>query len=356
MVGRVKVAPPGAALDEPAKPIEVSELLKGDNSEEAFSQLVREHAKSGVSGVLPKFLDAEKRKQAGLGKRNKATLLTHNHIIKGSSAKLPFVTANEHLCMQVAARVIECAKTELSQDGNALVVTRFDVDENGKPFRALEDFCALLGLRPSAKYDTTWERIAKAVRNFIPGSEQHDTFRKLCTLLLLTYALRNADGHSKNVALLYTSRTDARLAPAYDFFTTSIYAGYQNNPPGISFMGRKTWLPGKTLGTFISSTFGIPQREQKELVERISDAVSDTAPAVRELMKDLPGFTETGKRMLKAWSEGVLALRDRRMYALSPWKSSAAFEGISDPPKLRMPRTVIGRSELLADRSNRRRK
>jgi serine/threonine-protein kinase HipA len=121
-------------------------------------------------------------------------------------------------------------------------------------------------------------------------------------------------------------------------------------------MGRKTWLPGKTLGTFISSTFGIPQREQKELVERISDAVSDTAPAVRELMKDLPGFTETGKRMLKAWSEGVLALRDRRMYALSPWKSSAAFEGISDPPKLRMPRTVIGRSELLADRSNRRRK
>ena len=62
MVGRLKVAPPGAVLDEPAKPVEVAELLKGDNSEEAFSQLVREHARSGVSGVLPKFLDAEKRK------------------------------------------------------------------------------------------------------------------------------------------------------------------------------------------------------------------------------------------------------------------------------------------------------
>ena len=37
MVGRIQVAPPGAALDEPAKPIEVAELLKGDNSEEAFS-------------------------------------------------------------------------------------------------------------------------------------------------------------------------------------------------------------------------------------------------------------------------------------------------------------------------------
>ncbi|HXS74607.1 MAG TPA: hypothetical protein VN753_00410 [Terracidiphilus sp.] len=59
MVGRLQVAPPGAALDEPAKPIEVGELFKGDNSEEAFSRLVREHAQSGVSGVLPKFLDTE---------------------------------------------------------------------------------------------------------------------------------------------------------------------------------------------------------------------------------------------------------------------------------------------------------
>ena len=128
--------------------------------------------------------------------------------------------------------------------------------------------------------------------------DQRETFQKLTTILLLTYALRNADCHSKNLALLYTSRTDARLAPAYDFFTTSVYEGYQNNPPGISFMGRKTWLPGKTLGTFITSTFGISQREQKEILERISDAVADTAPAVREGMKSLAGFKNTGKRML----------------------------------------------------------
>ena len=351
MVGRIQVAPPGAALDEAAKPIEVAELLKGDNSEEAFSQLVREHAKSGVSGVLPKFLDTEERKEAGLGRHKKATLLTHDHIIKGSSAKLPFATANEHLCMQVAAKVAECAKTELSQDGNVLVVTRFDVDGNGKPFKALEDFCALLGLPPSKKYDTTWERIAKAVRNFVPGLDQHETFRKLATVLLLTYALRNADCHSKNVALLYTSRRDVRLAPIYDFFTTSVYANYQNNPPGISLMGRKTWMPGKTLGTSITSTFGVPLREQKEIVERISDAISDTAPAVREMMNRLAGFKDTGKRMLAAWSEGLHVLRDRRMYALSSWKPDKAFEGISDPPKLPGPRRVIGRSELLADHS-----
>jgi len=354
MVGRLKVAPPGAALDEPAKPVEVAELLKGDNSEEAFFQLVREHAKSGVSGVLPKFLNVEAQKQSGLGPHKKATLLTHQHIVKGSSVRLPFATANEHLCMQVAARVVGSAKTELSEDGNVLLVHRFDVDENGKPYRAMEDFCALLGLRPQNKYETTWERIAKAVRTYVDGKYHYETFQKLTAMLLMTYAMRNADCHSKNLALLYTSRNDARLAPAYDFLTTSVYAGYRDNPPGIMFGGKKTWLPGKTLAKFITANFGIPDREQKVMVEQISDAVADTAPAVRKMMNDLAGFTDTGKRMLAAWSEGVSHLRDSRMYGLSPWKSRKAFEGISDPPKLENPRTVVGRSTLLA--STRKRK
>jgi serine/threonine-protein kinase HipA len=164
----------------------------------------------------------------------------------------------------------------------------------------------------------------------------------------VTYALRNADCHSKNLALLYTSREDASLAPAYDFFTTSVYAGYRDNPPGIMFGGRKTWLPGKTLAKFITATFNIPDRAQKEIVERISDAVADTAPAVREMMSAHAGFKDTGKRMLATWNEGVNHLRDSRMYALSLWKSSKAFEGISDPPKLENPRIVVGRSELLA--------
>jgi serine/threonine-protein kinase HipA len=356
MVGRLKVAPPGAGLNEPAKPVEVAELLKGDNSEEAFAQLVREHARSGVSGILPKFLDVEKRAETGLGRHPKATVLTHRHIVKGSSSRLPFATANEHLCMQVATKVLPTAKTDLSDDGNVLIVHRFDVDESGKPFRALEDFCALLGLRPAQKYETTWERIARAVRTHVPGQIRYETFQKLSSLLLLTYALRNADCHAKNIALVYTSRNDASLAPAYDFFTTSVYAGYQHNPPGISVMGKKTWLPGKTLARFITATFGIPEREQKEMLERISDAVADTAPAVREKMDSLAGFRDTGKRMLAAWSDGINHLRDSRMYGLSTWKSSPAFEGISDPPKLENPRTVVGKSELLAGRGRRKAK
>lgn len=345
MVGRLQVAAPGADLHEPAKPVEVAALLKGDNSEAAFAALVREHATSGVSGVVPKFLDAE-----ALAQHPKASLITHRHIIKGSSAQLPFVALNEHLCMQVASRVLPTAKTEVSDDGQALVVHRFDVDAQGQAHWGMEDFCSLLGLRPAAKYDTTWERIARAVRDHVPGERRLDTFRQLATTLLLTYALRNADCHAKNLALLYTSRADVHLSPTYDMLSTSVYASFQHNPPGIEFMGKKTWTPGKNLQKFIAATFGIQPKEQQHMVQAISDAVADVGPQMRQAMLQHPGFEDIGKRMLLAWAEGVNGLRDERVYAVGDWAAGDAFEGFSAPPKLETINTKIGRSPLLGKR------
>lgn len=352
MVGRVQVAAVGAALAQPAKPIEVAALLKGDNSEAAFAALVREHASSGVSGVVPKFLDAahESGSSESSVAHKKTSLITRRHIIKGSSHHLPFVALNEHLCMQVASRVMPTAKTDISDDGRALVVHRFDVDENGQPHWGMEDFCSLLGLRPAAKYDTTWERIARAVRDHVPGERRYETNRLLATSLLLSYALRNADCHAKNIALRYTSRADVHLAPAYDVLTTSVYAGYQHNPPAIEFMGKKTWAPGKNLQRFIAATFGIAPREQLHIVQAISDAVSDVAPLVRQAMSQQTAFQDIGKRMLLAWSEGVQELRNQRVFAMGEWAAGEAFEGFSAPPKLETRQTKIGRSPLLGRR------
>jgi len=346
MVGRVQVAAPGADLHTAPKAIELADLLQGDNSEQAFAVLVREHATSGVSGVVPKFLDAQN-ETVLIGNHKKATLVTRRHIIKGSSDRLPYIALNEHLCMQVASKIMATAKTEVSADGKALVVHRFDVDKNGQPALAMEDFCALLGLRPANKYDTTWERIAKAVRDHIPGERRGETFHELAKLLMLTYALRNSDCHSKNLALIYTSATDARLAPVYDMLTTVVYPGYQHNPPGMSFMGKKTWKPGKSLQNFIVGTFNVPIKQQAIILEQISDAVADTAPMLRQAMEEHPGFRETGKHMLHAWHEGVAGLRDKRSYNIPDWQPGEAFAGFSEPEKLDSGVNVIGRSELL---------
>lgn len=80
MIGRVQVVPRGAPLDEPTRAVDVAQLLQGDNSVEAFEQLVRQHATSGVSGVVPKFLD--QREVTDQDPRKKVTLFTRQHIIK----------------------------------------------------------------------------------------------------------------------------------------------------------------------------------------------------------------------------------------------------------------------------------
>lgn len=348
MIGRVQVAPRGADLDEPAKAVDVAALLQGDNSEEAFAELVREHATSGVSGVVPKFL--EDNTPASLGPHTKASVLTRRYIIKGSSRLLPFVSLNEHLCMNVARKVVPAATTDISEDGQALVVHRFDVDGAGQLHFGMEDFCALLGLRPAAKYETTWERIARAVRDHVAGDRRPEVFRQMAALLLLSYALRNADFHAKNVALLYTGLADAHLAPAYDLITTIAYPEYVNNPPAISFMGRKTWDPGKSLKDFIAATFGLPPREQAAIVEQIGDAIADVGPQVRAAMQRHAGFREIGKRMLLAWQDGLASLRSKRVYALGDATLGKAFTGFSDPKPVKVQHKVVGRSDLLGKR------
>ena len=349
MIGRLQVAAPGANLDDPPKPVDVAGLLQGDNSEEAFAELVRQHATSGVSGVVPKFLDGDAETVAP-GQHTKTTLFTHRHIIKGSSRLLPFVSLNEHLCMQVVGKVMPAAKTEISRDGQALIVHRFDIDENGARHWGMEDFCALLGLKSAAKYETTWERIAKAVRDHVPQANRGQVFHHMATILLLTYALRNADCHAKNLALRYTSHNDVHLAPAYDMITTSVYPNYQKNPLGIGFMGRKTWAPGKSLGVFITSTFGVTLREQTKIVGRIAEAMTEVGPMVRAAMNEHPGFTEIGKRMLQTWHEGIGGLRDKRTYSMDEISLGEAFVGFSDPAPVKSERTIIGRSDLLGGR------
>jgi len=344
MIGRIQVAPPGAVLDEPARPIDVAALLQGDNSAEAFAELVRAHATSGVSGVVPKFLDTEE--LTGLGGHKKGTIFTRRHIIKGSSPHLPFVSLNEHLSMQVAAKVLPTARTTISNDGQALVVDRFDVDDDGNPQWGMEDFCALLGMRPANKYETTWERIAKAVRDHVPAERRAEANRHLATVVLLTYALRNADCHAKNVALRYTSRRDVEVTPVYDMLTTAAYGQYAKNPPGISLSGRKTWDPGRTLQQSLVSIFGVPVREQASIIERIGEAITEVAPAVCDAINEHPGFREIGKRMLLAWQEGLGTLRNKRTYDLATLDLGEAFDGLSDPAPIRNDRVVIGRSKL----------
>ncbi|MDP3707344.1 MAG: HipA domain-containing protein [Polaromonas sp.] len=239
----------------------------------------------------------------------------------------PFAALNAHLCAQVASRVMLTAHTDISDDGQTLMVHRFDLDAQGQPHWGVEDFGVLLGLHPATKHDTSWEQIAQAVRDHVPGSRRGEAFRHLATSLLLSYALRNASCHARTLALRYTSPVDVQAAPACGMLTTRVYAGMEDDLPALAFMGKKTWTPGRNMQKFIATAFGIAPKEQSLMAEAVCDAVADVAPQVLEAMKKHPAFTDMGRGMLAAWTEGVQGLRDKHVYALGAWEAVAALEG-----------------------------
>lgn len=106
LAGRLRVAAEGADLGESAQAFEVATLLKGDNSAAACARLVRQHATSGVSGVVPKLPDAQQAAPARLAAHRRTSLVSHRHIIKGPRNQPASIALNEHLCLQVVARVM----------------------------------------------------------------------------------------------------------------------------------------------------------------------------------------------------------------------------------------------------------
>ncbi|WP_413044374.1 hypothetical protein [Pseudomonas sp. YJ42] len=64
---------------------------------------------------------------------------------------------------------------------------------------------------PPTKSTPTTERAWSAKRHYIPAERLQAQREHLGWQLLTNYVVRNADCHSKNIALFYTSRADAAL-------------------------------------------------------------------------------------------------------------------------------------------------
>lgn len=346
VIGRVKLAPPGADPRSEPLAFELGDILRGDNSEAAFERLVRRFAASGVSGVVPKFLAPNT--AAFLKDYNRATLPTDKYIIKGTTPRLPGVALNEHFCMQVAHRAFgHAARTEVSQDGQALAVHRFDYAEDGITRLGMEDLCSLLALRPEQKYESTWEKVANRIKDVTPVQNQGQVLSDLGNLLLLTYALRNADCHTKNIALLYSGLSDVRLAPVYDMLTIAVYDDYCDNPPGMSVGGRSAWRPGKALEVYLQTRCGLKPAEVGQRVERLCEAMVEVSTEVVRASRGYESFGLVGPRMLKAWNEGMNSLRLSKTWSIPFLEPVLQAEGFAEVAQSKAPaRAKIGKSPL----------
>lgn len=351
LVGRVQVS----AGEQPQADLAMADLkplLHGASSQKVFLELMSRYAASGVSGVVPKFLSPETEALF-----RKGSLTTERHIVKAGSEHQPFIALNEHLCMQVAQHTgVPTAATRVSDDGQVLVVERFDIDPATGQRKGFEDFCSLLGLPPDQKYESTWERVARLVRDYVPAQRQRESNERLAVTLLLTHALGNADCHTKNLGLLYTSLQDVEVAPVYDMLSILAYERYADNPPGMYLDGRKSWDATKALWRYLQQQLGFEPAAQRALVDRVCQAVDAVVPELKRHIRHTPGFEPVGLRMLWEWNQGMKRLSERRSFVLPDWVNSAEQEGLSRPaPAARLAAPRLGESPLMAPRPRKRR-
>jgi len=348
-IGRVAVTPEGAAPGVELAPLQLDALLKTETSPAKFATLVREYARVAISGAVPKFIAPEEVADAPQT-RGKATLRTGRYIIKGSDDKTPYLGFNEFHAMRVLERlnVVPVAKARMSDDGNVLVVDRFDTDGDGIPAFGVEDACGLLGLPPHEKYAASMEQVLRASQAYLPQGSKAAQLERLGWLIITNYVVRNSDCHSKNIALYYTKLSDVAYTPAYDIVTTQAYPRFADNPPGLSIEGRKTWAPGKSLEKFFKTRLGITPRDYAQMVEKVCESAVEVGKELIEAARNEPRWHDIAKQMVDAWDDGMTALRsargDKKYRGLRSHIEAAKFSDPEPPER----RESLGRSELLA--------
>ncbi len=164
----------------------------------------------------------------------------------------------------------------------ALVIERFDIRRGlaDQQRLAMEDFCSILDLPASAKYDGTIERMARGLRPLStdPASDLDILFRRA----VFAWLIADGDMHLKNLAVLKVAEVDAkaftgvRFAPLYDAVTTRVFPGLGGDRMALKLNGKDDRLTRQdflALARTIGLTIGDADTAMNELAERLSERV-----------------------------------------------------------------------------------
>lgn len=212
------------------------------------------------------------------------------HIAKpdASRATLPHLAANEYVCCRWAASVgAPTAAAELLWIGGrrVLVSERFDRKGVFPSVARLhqEDFAQLTGRLPIHKYEENGgPSVAECLAAIDAVSAQPVVDRRaFVDAVWVNALLGNGDAHSKNYALLLTTRT-WRLAPLYDINCTLAYAkAVADHGLAMRFDGRTSgrWpdpdhLSGEALGRALESWGYGSRRARRATANRMVDLAS----------------------------------------------------------------------------------
>lgn len=265
---------------------------------------------SGVQIKAPMHLAAD-------GALLPAIDLPFTHILKpAGTAGFEMLPIVEWLCLELG-RTAGFATPETAlipmPDGMspALLVERFDIRQRADDRRrfALEDFCSVLDLPASAKYDGTIERMARGLRPLStdPAADLAILFRRA----IFAWLIADGDMHLKNLALLKIAEpnakvfTSVRFAPLYDAVTTRVFPGLGSDRMALKLNGKDDRL---SRGDFLAAarTIGLTEGEANAALTELVEQVQAAAPNLR-----LPAFAAEigGARAIQDQMASIIADR-----------------------------------------------
>jgi len=240
------------------------------------------------------------------------------HILKPAGTAgfetLPIV---EWLCLELGRAAgfdVPAAALIEMPDGMppALLVERFDIRRGVEDQRrfALEDFCSILDLPTSAKYDGTIERMAKGLRPLStdPAADLTILFRRA----IFAWLIADGDMHLKNLAMLKTADagaktfTSVRFAPLYDAVTTRVFPGLAGDRMALKLNGKDDRL-GQQDFLALARTIGLAAGEAEAALADLAKRLSERAARLT-----LPEFAG-GSEVARAAQDKVIAILTDRL-------------------------------------------
>lgn len=303
-IGRIRYSGIKETLSEAVPLHSVNDILRARRDGGLFDYLLEEFAEhSGLSGVQPKVMIRATGKASDPHGRQSPSIQSATHIVKfWDEGEFPELAANEFFCLSAARKLgLEVPEFKLSEDGGALVIERFDLNEGA--YLGFEDFCVLNGFRTADKYNGGYERrLFNRLRQFVSSSRTQTALQSLFRLFVLNCAIRNGDAHLKNFGILYKAiDADIDIAPVYDLITTWAYL--PNDPMALTFEGSTTWPDQRKLLLLGQTRADLTQSQARTVLEDVADALASVAPALRSYFHDKPH--EVGNRMIAAWEAGI---------------------------------------------------
>lgn len=223
-----RVVPDEAALDRILNELPERPFLVG---EQGVSMSL-----AGVQDKLPVYIGEDGRIA------NPIDGTPSTHILKPDIRRLAGSVQNEAFCMTLAKLCgLETSEVTTGRAGKRdyLLVKRYDriADAQGTTRRVhQEDFCQLLGLFPSEKYErtglsqrggATLTQMFDALARYVSPAER----LKLLDAVIFNILICNSDSHAKNYSVVIGAAGTAKFAPLYDLMCAAVYKQVDQSLP-----------------------------------------------------------------------------------------------------------------------------